>query len=357
MCQEVAIVGAGQVVNDEHLPAWKQVGSAKVIAVCDINEDTARSTAARWKVPRYYTQFDELLKHEKPFIVDICTPPATHLALTIQALEAGCNVILEKPMVMSLDDNEKILKAYKERKDKSLEIGVIYSQLFKPQISKLLTKVKAGEIGDVIQVEYKAFDTQDELMMADPNHWCHSLPAGRYGEGLIHPIYILYRLLGNLEIKSIWVTKRGPHSWAAYDEVFITFEAGKSFATVYNSHNSPQLNLPVMIVYGTKSQLKYEGYNLTLSTRRHATKGTINKAISVLDEVYQLLGTLSINFFKKMIPGRSKTKHEIYFNLFLESLVNNKELPLTLEEAYEANKIYLNVIGELEKLKPWKQNT
>ncbi len=198
--------------------------------------------------------------------------------------------------------------------------------------------------------------THDEPMMSDPNHWCHSLPGGRFGEGLIHLVYLLYRLLGHLEMKSLWVTKRGPYPWAAYDEVFITLEADKGFASIYNSHNSPMDNIPVIVIYGTKSQLRFEGYNLTLSVREHSTTGAWNKGIGILREIYQLSRSLSLNMFDKVIPGRMKTSHEIFFTLLLDSLANNTELPVTVEEAYEADRIFLNVLSELEKLKPWKGN-
>lgn len=356
MSTEIAIVGAGEVVNESHLPAWKKVSDARVIAICDIKEDAARNTARRWKIPRYYTNFRELLDCEKPSVIDICTPPATHLPLAIQALDAGCNVVLEKPMAMSLQDSDKIVKAYTERKDKRLKVSVIHNWLFPPHMRKILSKVNVGEVGDIIHVEVKAFSTHGEPMMSNPNHWCHSLPAGRFGEGLIHPIYILYHLLGNLKIKSLWVDKRGPHPWVAYDEVFITFEADKGSASIYNSHNSPMTILPVIRIYGTKSHLKFESYDYTLSVRRHSSEGTLNKGIDALSEIYQISKSLSLNIFNKVIHGRLKTGHEIFFNLFLDSVVNNRELPLTLEEAYGANKIFLNVLNELEKLKPWKGN-
>ncbi len=143
---EVAIVGAGEVVNEAHLPAWKKVRGATVTAICDISEDAARNTARRWEIPRYYSQLVELLDHEKPFIVDICTPPATHLALAIQALEAGCNVILEKPMAMSLEDADNIVEAYTQRKDKRLKLTVIHNWLFLPHDREMLSKVESGEI-------------------------------------------------------------------------------------------------------------------------------------------------------------------------------------------------------------------
>ena len=46
---DVAIAGCGFVAND-HLAAWRKVSQARVVAVCDLNESTANSTAKRWKI-------------------------------------------------------------------------------------------------------------------------------------------------------------------------------------------------------------------------------------------------------------------------------------------------------------------
>ena len=360
----VATIGAGEVVNDLHLPAWNAVRGVKVVAVCDINEDAASSTAHRWNVPRYYTQFSDLLNQEKPSLVDICTPPATHYPLTAQALQAGCNVLLEKPMAMTLEDNDKIIEAYAQREDKSLKLGVIHNWLFTPSFLRMISKVEKGDIGEILGVEIKALSTKNDPMLSDPEHWCHSLPGGRYGEGLIHLIYLLYRLLGNLEVEHLWVAKRGTYPWATYDELLITFSAGERFATVYNSLNSPFVDVPVIIVYGTRGHLRFEDYDWSVLDRSAdppsaflERRPSLQRSLNNLRGLYQLsisLGFNIFNIFNKGILRQSKTMHSIYFSHFIDSIVNDKEPPVSPQEAYEANRIFLKVLDELEQIKPWK---
>ena len=114
----VVVVGAGNVANGMHLPAWKKIPEVEVVAVCDTNRGYAEKTAKKWKVPKVYTDFDKLLEEEKDAaIIDLCTPPATHMPLSINAMEAGFNVVLEKPMAMSVEESEKILREYQKRKE------------------------------------------------------------------------------------------------------------------------------------------------------------------------------------------------------------------------------------------------
>jgi predicted dehydrogenase len=129
----VAIVGAGNVANSMHLPSWAKIPEAKVVAVCDVNKEIAEWTAKRWTIPKVYTDFDELLEKERGAIavIDICTPPSTHAPLSVKAMEAGFHVLLEKPMAMSLEESERILKEYQRRKDE-VRLCIIHNYLFSP---------------------------------------------------------------------------------------------------------------------------------------------------------------------------------------------------------------------------------
>jgi predicted dehydrogenase len=65
MCSIVAIVGAGNVASNMHLPSWMKIPEAKVVAVCEVNKENAERTAKRWKIPKVYTDFDELLRKKE----------------------------------------------------------------------------------------------------------------------------------------------------------------------------------------------------------------------------------------------------------------------------------------------------
>ena len=356
MSINVAVVGTGEVARAVHLPSWRHVHHAQVGAVCDVNRDAAEKVAKDWGISHFYTDFAELLQHERPRLVDICTPPATHLPLTVQALSAGCSVILEKPMAMTLEDADQIMKAYDNRGDRGLKLGVVHNWLFEPPIMDMLSMVKAGVIGDVVCVELKALSTERDPMVADPNHWCHSLPGGRFGEGFIHLIYLMYRLLGDVRIESICISKTGNCSWVPYDEVLITCKSGKRLGTIYNSINSPIIDVPSITIYGTDSHLRYESYNLTPFSRHPSPESTFGKGMDMLREIWQLSKSLSREVLAKATHRHRKSAHEIYFSLFVQSILEGGELPLEPAEAFEANKIFLDVLDRLESLKPWRSS-
>ncbi len=106
-----ALIGSGNIVNS-HLAATQAVGDrVQLVAAVDIDEARVRAICAENNIPHWYTNAQQMLETEKPDLVHIITPPATHKALIIAALEAGAWVFCEKPLVGSLADFDEITRA------------------------------------------------------------------------------------------------------------------------------------------------------------------------------------------------------------------------------------------------------
>jgi predicted dehydrogenase len=344
---EVAVVGAGSVANEAHLPGWRRIRGTKIVAICDANRQAAENAALRWRVPYYYTNLSDLLNSEKPTLVDICTPPTSHLPLISQALAAGCHIIIEKPLAMTSEESQKILDLYLSRTNKDIKFGVLYNWLFHPQVLALMQLITNGAVGDILNVEIKCFHPKNESMISNPNHWCHTISGGRFGEVLIHPIYLLYRLLGNLETSDPHLAKRGSYSWVHYDELQVNLKAERGFGNIYISFNSPGLEFPVITVYGTKAQLNFNGRNLNLTIRRPANRTDIfSRGADSLGQIGQITKSLTSNVMQT-ITGRHRTSHQVFFQLFVDCINGKGDLPLTIEEASETNRILLNLLRRI----------
>ena len=77
---KAAVVGAGLIAGKKHLPAFvRHKNKVELAALCDLNQDGARKLAAQFGVPRVYSDIGEMIETEKPDLVDICTPPQTHV--------------------------------------------------------------------------------------------------------------------------------------------------------------------------------------------------------------------------------------------------------------------------------------
>jgi len=343
----VVIVGAGNVANGMHLPAWMKIPEVKVVAVCDTNREYAERTAKKWGIPQVYTDFDKLLEEEKGVaIVDLCTPPATHAPLSIKAMKAGFNVVLEKPMAMSIEESKKILGEYQKRKEE-VKLCIIHNYLFSPSMLKIKSVLEKNNV-DILSVDIRMLSTPDDEMISDKNHWVHSLPGGRFGECLIHPVYLLQNLLGKLDIRDVYVAKRGSYDWVKYDELHATFSSDGKVGSIYISFNSPrETSFPTMRVYGKNLILNFDGTNSTLTIQKYLDTSKMGRIKDSLHISTQMLKSTAENAFK-VLTGKWKLGHENLFRLFVDSILKGKEIPYTPEEAFEANKTFLEVLEKLE---------
>jgi predicted dehydrogenase len=344
----VAIIGAGNVANSMHLPSWAKIPEAKVVAVCDVNKENAERTAKRWKIPKVYMDFDELLEKERGAIavIDICTLPSTHALLSVKAMEAGFHVLLEKPMAMSLEESERILKEYQRRKDE-VRLCIIHNYLFSPSMLKIKSALEKNKV-DVLGVEIRMLHTPQDEMISDKNHWVHLLPGGRFGECLIHPVYLLHNLIGKLSIRDVHAWKRGSYEWVKYDELMVTFDSGEKFGSIYISFNSPrETSFPSMRIYGKNLILNFDGTNSTFTIQKGMdTSSNIRRAADSLNVSMQLLGSAVKNALE-VVTGKWRLGHENLFRLFVNSISKGNEVPYSPEEAFEANKTFLEVLKRL----------
>ncbi len=145
---KVGIIGCGGIANNKHMPSLSKVADCEMVAFCDIIPERAEEAAKRFGTPnaKTYTDFNELLKDPEIEVVHVCTPNRSHSIITVAALEAGKNVMCEKPMAINSTEAKKMLDAAK-RTGKKLSIG--YQNRFTPEALYLKNEAKEGTFGDI----------------------------------------------------------------------------------------------------------------------------------------------------------------------------------------------------------------
>ncbi|CAM5763566.1 oxidoreductase [Labrys miyagiensis] len=86
----------------------------RLAAVCDTNEERLGRVADEFGVPTRTASFDALLAREDIDVIDLGTPPGTHVELTLKALAAGKHVICEKPLAGSVADIDRLAEAERQ---------------------------------------------------------------------------------------------------------------------------------------------------------------------------------------------------------------------------------------------------
>ncbi|MEG0249552.1 MAG: Gfo/Idh/MocA family oxidoreductase [Peptostreptococcus sp.] len=143
---KLGIAGAGMIVK-ESLGVLKSL-DIKLEGICATkhSEDKLKKLSKEYNIANYYTDFDEMLKNNEIDTVYVALPNILHYEFCKKALEAGKNVICEKPFTVKLRELEELFELAKEKKLILIEaITTLYLENFL-EIKKL---IKNGDIGDV----------------------------------------------------------------------------------------------------------------------------------------------------------------------------------------------------------------
>ncbi len=145
---KAAVIGVGGISN-EHIRGYIQNPYVELYAFCDINKAQLEKMAEKYDIPaeRCFTDKDEMLKALPEIdIVSVCTWNSAHAECTIAALNAGKDVICEKPMAMNTAEAEKMLKAAKDN-NKLLQIGFV--RRYGNDTDVMRDFIDAGKFGDI----------------------------------------------------------------------------------------------------------------------------------------------------------------------------------------------------------------
>ncbi|HEU4754310.1 MAG TPA: Gfo/Idh/MocA family oxidoreductase [Armatimonadota bacterium] len=144
----IGIIGSGGIARNAHMPGYKTMEGegVRILAVADANPDVAREAAEQFDVPHRFTDYRELLAMDEIQAVSICTPNYLHMQPTIDALEAGKHVLVEKPLAMNAAEGKAMVDAA-HRTGKKLQVG--FMKRFEAGAQALKRFVDAGEMGEI----------------------------------------------------------------------------------------------------------------------------------------------------------------------------------------------------------------
>ncbi len=145
---KAAVIGVGGISN-EHINGYIKNPDVELYAFCDINEKQLKYMSEKYNIPeeRCFLDKDEMLKALPEIdIVSVCTWNAAHAECTIAALNAGKDVICEKPMAMNTAEAEEMLRVAKE-KGRHLQIGFV--RRYGNDADVMRDFINAGKFGDI----------------------------------------------------------------------------------------------------------------------------------------------------------------------------------------------------------------
>jgi UDP-N-acetylglucosamine 3-dehydrogenase len=143
----VAVIGVGS-MGKNHVRVYRDMPEAELVAVVDQDRAAAEEVSRIYKIPCYADYF-EMLEREKPEAVSIVVPTFAHFAVVKDLLEAGCHVLVEKPIAATLDEAHKLIELHKHM-DRIFTVGHI--ERFNPAVTELKRQLKNQKLGTIFEI-------------------------------------------------------------------------------------------------------------------------------------------------------------------------------------------------------------
>ena len=142
----VGIVGAGNIAQNAHLPAYMKREDVEITAIADLNLPRAQAAAEKFGIPKAFGSCEELLAGSDTDYIDICVWNRYHSDVAIAAAKAGKAILCEKPMAIDLDHALAMEKAVK---DAGVPFMMAVPTRYSSEAQYLAQMVESGRMGEI----------------------------------------------------------------------------------------------------------------------------------------------------------------------------------------------------------------
>lgn len=195
---KIGLIGAGT-MSGKHLDAYRKQPSVEIAALCDINGELAKKRAEEWGIGKVFADYRKMLDECELDAVNVVTSNNTHAPITIDALNAGINVLCEKPPAMDTFEARKMEEAAKANK-KLLMYGLPFRYSDKVRVIRDFSD--KGFFGDIYYAK-----TGFIRRCGNPGGWFSNKSIARGGPLLdlgVHIIDLAMYIMGKPQPVSVY---------------------------------------------------------------------------------------------------------------------------------------------------------
>jgi UDP-N-acetyl-2-amino-2-deoxyglucuronate dehydrogenase len=254
-----AIVGCGRIAQ-RHAEQIKKIGN--LAAVCDIIIERADALAKQYNAKAYYA-IEDLLKTENEIdVVAICTPNGLHAQHSIQSLQAGVNVLCEKPLALKTSDCIKMMEVAKQY---NKGLFSIKQNRFNPPVEAVKKVIDDGKLGKIYSVQLSCFWNRNPAYYNSSWKGKKELDGGTLFTQFSHFIDLLYWMIGDISDTKAYTSNYAHHNIIEFEDtgvVILKFVNG-AVGTVNYTVNSYNKNMEgSLTIFGEKGTVKIGGQYL-----------------------------------------------------------------------------------------------
>jgi len=312
MTARIGVVGIGWWATFNHIPTIEDCPEAQVVAICDLDRGRLDAAGDRFGIAARHTDLGAMLANERLDGVMISTPHTAHTAPAVAALQAGCHVLVEKPMATRAADGRAIADAAAKA---GREVLVPTGANFTAYTARAAEWVRAGRIGQVRHAICQMGSALEDLFAGEPmletadhmfrppaSTWADPARAGGYGWGqMSHSLAWLIHV-ADLRFDSVYCLDGKSKSGVDYYDAACARATNGATIALSGSSTTPKhrgMHMDIRI-YGTEGMILFDNERARLLLSR--LDGTDEDfAISPQEAEYD--GTLPVRVFARLCAG------------------------------------------------------
>ncbi len=258
-----ALIGCGRIAVN-HIKAALNNG-LEICAVCDIKPEAMETLLSKYGLEkeeaiRRYTSYRDLLAAEKPTLVSIATESGIHAEIALACIDAGVNIIIEKPMAMSMADAEEIIRRSEQA---GVKVSACHQNRFNVAVRQTRKALEEGRFGQISHgsVHVRWNRNRDYYDQA-PWRGTWAQDGGCLMNQCIHGIDLLRWMMGD-EVEEIYgVTRQQFHDYLECEDIgmaVVKFKNG-AIGTIEGTTNVYPKNLEeTLYLFGETGTVKLGG--------------------------------------------------------------------------------------------------
>jgi len=317
-----ALIGCGR-ISPNHLEAAVN-NNLDIVGICDIVPENMKTLLEKLNMEganiKQYTDYKEMLETEKPELVAIATESGEHARIALECLDRGANLIIEKPIALSLEDADKIIEKSKE---KGLVVCANHQNRFNKSIQKIRKAVEDGDFGKMMYgTAHIRWNRGKDYYTQAPWRGTWAQDGGALMNQCIHNIDLLRWMMGDEVTEVCAYTDNLNHDFIEAEDLgiaIVKFKNG-SYGIIEGTTNVYPKNLEeTLYLFGQKGTVKAGG-----------------KSVNIIEEWNFADSNEDVNFVKENYSEMPKNVYgfghtPLYKNVI--EAINNGTKPLVDAEA------------------------
>ena len=245
----IGLIGAGNIAQNAHIPAYLKQADAELVAVCDLKEDRAKGVAEKYGMKHVTTDYNELVALDDVDAVSVCTWNNAHAKAAIAAAKAGKHILCEKPMAMNTQEAEAMKKAVEENR---VVFMMGFVNRFRPDSKAIKEIADSGKLGEIYYAKTGVLRRR-----GTPLGWFTDLSKSGGGPVIdigVHVIDLTWYLMGKPKPVSVSAATfrkigdyktKGVGRWVAFDTDDLKFETEDSASGFIRFENGVSMSFDV----------------------------------------------------------------------------------------------------------------